>query len=344
MAGNSSRKVSVVIPNWNGRDTIGDCLDSLLAQTLKPHIIVVDNGSVDDSLAFLRQAYPSVEVVVHAKNLGFAGGVNAGIRRSIERGDEFVALFNNDAIADKAWLEQLIEVLEIHNHVGITTCKLATIDHQHFDSTGDLYTIWGLPFPRGRGEPVSAIYDNHQTVFGASGGASVYRVKMLAHIGLFDEDFFAYYEDVDISFRAQLRGWKVLYVPNALAYHQIGATSSKIQGFTTYQTIKNLPFVVWKNVPGRLLWKVLPRFSLAYTLFCVSALQRKQYNAVARGVFRCCLLLPKKTLQRRRIQHDRVVQVDYIWSILTHDLPPNATRLRSLRQTWRRLVVGGSSQ
>lgn len=330
--------ISVVIPNWNGRDSLGDCLDSLQLQTLKPHIIVVENGSIDGSLEFVRENYPDVELVINKKNLGFAGGVNSGIRRAFERSDDFVALLNNDAVADKNWLKYLYDAVATTDSVGIATCKFMSIDHEHLDSTGDIYSVWGLPFPRGRGEAVSDKYDNSLDVFGGSGGASIYRVAALREIGLFDEDFFAYYEDVDISFRTQLYGWKVKYAPKAIAYHQIGATSGKIKGFTTHQTIKNLPLVVWKNVPARLLWRVLPRFLLAYTLFCGRALQRRQFRAVAMGLWKVIELLPKKTAERRHIQKARTVSTDYIWSILFHDLPPNAHNLRTLRKYWWRLT------
>lgn len=335
-------KVSVVIPNWNGKDSLGACLDSLLAQTLKPHIIVVENGSIDGSLEFVQKKYPSVELVMHAKNLGFAGGVNGGIRRALERNDDFVALFNNDAIASKNWLSQLVKTLEAHKDAGIVTCKLQTINGDHLDSTGDMFTVWGLPYPRGRDEPVSDAYDHETAIFGASGGASLYRTSMLRQVGLFDEDFFAYYEDVDISFRAQLVGWKVRFAPAAIAYHQIGATSGKIKDFTTYQTLKNLPMVVWKNVPVALLPKVLPRFWLAYTFFCVRAAQRGQLWAIAKALGKLLLLLPKKTWQRWHIQHNKKVPVKYIWGIFTHDLPPNAHKLRTLRSAWWRLTGRGS--
>src|ERR1017187_5120700 len=104
-------KPSVVIPNWNGKDSLGDCLDSLLKQTLKPHIIVVENGSIDGSREFVQEKYPSAELITHDKNLGFAGGVNSGIRRAMEPGDEFVALLNNDAIANEKCLESLVAAL-----------------------------------------------------------------------------------------------------------------------------------------------------------------------------------------------------------------------------------------
>jgi len=339
MVKKSTPKVSVVVPNWNGKDDLPACLDSLLAQSLKARIVVVENGSTDGSLVMLQDKYPQVELIVHSKNKGFAGGVNAGIRKSIADGDNYVALLNNDAVADKDWLKHLVQSLEINTDCGVATCKLMSIDKKHLDSTGDQYTVWGLPYPRGRGETDLDKYDDWVQIFAASGGASLYRVSMLEEVGLFDEDFFAYYEDVDISFRAQLTGWKVRFVPEAIAYHQIGMTSGRIPGFTTYQTIKNLPWVFWKNVPsGKVFWKVLPRFKLAYGSFILSALARGQFGPVFKGLFVSVIKSPKKLWQRRIIQSQRKVPTDYIWASITHDLPPNARRLRRLRSTWWKLT------
>jgi len=323
-------RVSVVIPNWNGMDSLGDCLDSLLAQSLPARIIVVENASKDGSLEFLQSHYPQIELVIHRKNKGFAGGVNGGIRKSIQDGDDYVALFNNDAIADKDWLKNLVDNLVINTDAGIATCKLMDQNRQHLDSTGEEYSVWGLPYPRGRGEPVSDKYDDRVQIFAASGGASLYRISMLEQIGLFDEDFFAYYEDVDLSFRAQLAGWKVRYVPEAVAYHQIGATSSKIKGFTTYQAMKNLPWVLWKNAPFTVFIRILPRFTVAYFAFIVRAAWRAQSWAAIHGYYKMLWLLPKKTVQRFKIQHRRTVPASYIWASLTPELPPNARNLRIL--------------
>jgi GT2 family glycosyltransferase len=122
----------------------------------------------------------------------------------------------------------------------------------------------------------------------------------------------------------------VHYVPEAVAYHQIGATSGKIKGFTTYQTIKNLPWLLYKNAPGSVFWKVLPRFTVAYFSFMMSAAARGQIVPALSGYLRMLSLLPKKGRQRWHIQHRRMVTPDYIWSIITHDLPPNAHKLRRL--------------
>ncbi len=332
------REPCVIVPNWNGLDSLEDCLDSLLAQTVKARVIVVDNGSEDGSLELVEQHYPGVELIEHDTNRGYAGGVNPGFRRASELGAKYVAPFNNDAVADPTWLEKLVQYLDNHAEVGIAAPKLLSADGKKIDSTGDYYTVWGLPYPRGRGETDIDKYDTEIEVFGASGGASLYRVKMLQEIGLLDEGFFAYYEDVDLSFRAQLAGWKVAYVPGSIAYHQIGATSGKVKGFATYQTLKNLPLLWFKNMPRRYLWQTGWRFWLADTLFFMRAISRGQVwsalKGAAMGKYRLLTALGK----RRRIQQAKKVSDDYIWQSLVHDLPPNARALRRLRdyKFWNR--------
>ena len=322
---------SVVIPNWNGKGYIGKCLDSLMNQSLKPHVIVVENGSTDGSLEYLKKKYPKVELVINNINLGFAGGVNSGINRSIERGDDYVALLNNDAVVDKDWFKSLYEEISNKPRVGIATSKILTKNGDFIDSTGDMYTIWGLPYPRGRNEPDNNNYDNLKDIFAGSGGASIYRIKMLEEIGLFDEDFFAYFEDVDMGFRAQLAGWKVRYVPNALVYHQIGATSQKIKGFTTFHSLKNAYWLAIKNVPGKYLFKVLIRLKIALFMFYVKAIFRGYIWFATKSVVVCIVKLPKKIKERSHIQKSRRVNDEYIWNILIHDLPPNSSALRLLR-------------
>lgn len=334
-------KVSVVVPNWNGADKLAACLDSLGRQTLKPRVIVVDNGSTDSSRALLYSNYPNVEVIPEPVNLGFAGGVNAGIRRSIELGDHYVALLNNDAMAEPGWLSALVSTLEKNPTTGIATSKILDSNQEYLDSTGEIYTSWGLAAARGRREADTNQYDKVTDVFGASGGASLYRVEMLNKIGLFDEDFFAYYEDVDISFRAQLAGYKVLYVPAARVAHQIGATSKPLRGFSTYQTLKNLPWLAIKNVPLRLLPSVLPRLALAYTAFLLSAILRGEGWPALKGFWVMSAKLPKKIWQRWMIQRGRKVSDRYIKSMITLDLPPNAARLRRLRE---RFTKSGSKK
>ncbi|OGL36529.1 hypothetical protein A3F38_00085 [Candidatus Saccharibacteria bacterium RIFCSPHIGHO2_12_FULL_48_21] len=331
-------KLTTIVPNWNGANSLPACLESLSNQTVSASITVVDNGSTDGSLDMLKSKYPQIEVVELRKNRGFAGGTNAGLKRAIVQGAQYVALLNNDAVANKNWLEELFGYAKKHPEAGIVTSKILNADGAQVDSTGEMYTTWGLPYPRGRRESASAGYSQSESVFGASGAASLYRVKVLKEIGLFDNDFFAYYEDVDISFRAQLAGWKVAYQPKAIVYHQIGATSSKVKDFTTYQTMKNLPWLMWKNIPAGLLPMVLPRFTLAYFIFYLSATGRGQFWPATKGLLVSLLKWPKKMFQRYKIQKNRKVSPSYIRSIMIYDLPPNAHKLRSLRSRWWKLI------
>jgi GT2 family glycosyltransferase len=325
--------IAVVVPNWNGADHLAACLDSLLAQTLPVRVIVVDNGSVDGSLKLLEK-YQGLEVILNDQNEGFAGGVNAGFRRAIDDGLKYVATLNNDAVADEDWLKQLVAVLDKNPGVGIATSKILNGNGKKIDSTGDYLTNWGLPYPRGRGEADIDKYDGTTDVFAASGGASLYRIKLLQEIGLFDEDFFAYYEDVDLSFRAQLAGWNVRFVPAAIVRHQIGATSGKLKGFTTYHTMKNQPLLLYKNLPGRYWWTVGWRFTLAHTLFFLRAIGRGQGWPALKGDMKGTVLLFAKHFERKRIQGSRKVSDEYIWSLVVHDLPPNARNLHRLRRVW----------
>jgi hypothetical protein len=333
-------KIIVIVPNWNGADSLAQCLDSLMVQTIETNVLVVDNGSVDKSLKIVKK-YSDVKLIKNSKNRGFAGGVNAGFRFAIDNNYDYVASLNNDAVVGQEWLAKLVESLDNNKNIGIATSKILNKDGNHIDSTGDFYTVWGLAYPRGRKETNLSLYDKSVNVFGGSGGASLYRVSMLKQIGLFDEAFFAYYEDVDLSFRAQLGGWKVRFVPSAVVYHQIGATSSKIKGFTTYHTMKNLPLLLVKNVPRKYIYKLAWRFNLAYLFFIISAIIKGRFWSCTKGLVKALALLPRAYFQRRQIQTTRIVPDHYIWSIIVHDLPPNARMLRVLRYNWWQLKKRG---
>ena len=327
-------KPVVVIPNLNGGKELLDAIASLMKQTVEARVIVVDNGSTDNSARAAQEMFPDISIIWHKKNLGFAGGVNAGIRKTLEDNTKFVAVFNDDAVADPHWLERLMVFLETNSTYGAANPKALEGNTEKLDSIGDVMTNWGLSYPRGRGEKDTGQYDQLTDIFAASGAASLFRVAALKEVGLFDEDFFAYYEDVDLGFRLQLAGWKVGFVPSAKVFHAIGMTSARIKGFTTYQTLKNQPLVVWKNIPSRYLWTVGWRFSFAYLMFFGRALTRGQFFPAIKGVVMALLLTMKNIPARWRIQSTKKVSSQYIWQLITHDLPPNATTLRNTRNVW----------
>jgi len=337
------KSVFVVIPNYNGADMLAPAIESVLNQSHEDlKLVIVDNGSRDGSKAIMEtyaKKDPRVRTVYREKNYGYTGGVNPGMELAIKEGATYVAPFNNDAIAHKDWLKHLVAYLDKNPGHGIAACNLLHADGKTYDSTGDQYSIWGLPYPRDRDQPVRA-HDNGDDIFGASGGASMYRVRMLQKIGLFDQDFFAYYEDIDLSFRAQLAGWKVRFVPESIVYHKQSVTSNAMpSGFTTYQYMKNLPLVIVKDMPASLAWRVYPRFLLGYSMSFLNAVVRSHNGWPAiKGMGKSLVLTPKKLIERRRIQKHRTVTPEYIWSLFLHDLPPNAHKLRAIRAVWWRLT------
>jgi GT2 family glycosyltransferase len=328
-------RVAIIVLNWNGIDDTLLCLDSLLLQSYKHFkIVVIDNGSTDNSKTLLnkyQKGHPAtVEVIYSPKNFGFAGGVNIGIEWALNEDYGYVALFNNDAVADIDWLKNLVKSID-HKDIGISTGLLLREDGKTIDTTGDWYSTWGLPFPRNRNDK-TAKASTDGLVFGATGGASLYKTEMVKKIGLFDNDFFAYYEDVDISFRAQLAGWKIFYNSKAIAYHKQGATSNKISGFAIYQTFKNLPLLFIKNVPHELLFSIGIRFYFAYLLMFLNAIFKGNGKYAIKGTWESFKLGFKKLGERQLIQKNKKVSVKYIKSILWNDLPPDQTGIRKLRK------------
>lgn len=333
-----TNRVAVVVINYKGIDDTIECIESLAKQTHKDiKIVGVENGSHDGSAEKLKELEAKygdrLVALYNDKNLGFDGGANTGIRWALQHDYDYVALLNNDAVADKDWVKSLVAAAERHKS-GLTTGLLLMHDGAVIDSSGDWFSKWGLGFPRNRGDKVAKAPEGG-FVFGASGGATLFRCKMLREIGLFDEDFFAYYEDNDMSFRAQLAGWKVYYEPQAIAYHKLSQTSNRMpSGFAIYQTFKNMPLVFVKNVPIGLLLPIGLRFYTAYWLMVGNAIRHGEGRAALKGVFMSLVLSIKKLPTRWRIQHRKKVPTSYIQSILWPDLPPDQTGLRKLRKVF----------
>jgi GT2 family glycosyltransferase len=320
----NSNQVLVVVLNFNGWEETLTCVEAILAQAYENfHLMLIDNGSKDESLEKLAhfEGNDKITFVKQPVNLGFAGGVNIGIRHAIENNIPYTALLNNDAIIAKDWLATLVKTLET-TEASSATGLLLSSDGKKVESTGDSYSRWGLPFPRQRDEPVKAARDS-EYVFGGTAGASLYKTSLFEDIGLFDETFFAYFEDTDISFRAQLAGHKAYYEKTALAYHDHGTTSSKMPGFTVLQTFKNLPLFFWKDVPLPMLFSTGWRFFGCYGLMYIRAVLRGQFLIATKGVLKHLTLLPHAFSERRKIQKKRRVSMEYLQSVIYPDLPPS---------------------
>lgn len=246
--------VSVVVVNWNGKHLLGECLDSLLAQrdVKDVELILVDNGSHDGSLEFVQERYRDVRVISLQKNVGFAGGNNAGILAATGR---YVALLNNDTKADPFWLSNFTRAAEADaDSVGMWAGKILSYNNTGIiDNVGLLLYPDGLGRGKGRLEKDNGQYDRPGEAFFPSGCAGLYRREMLDEIGLFDEDFFAYADDVDIGLRARLAGWGCTYVPSAIVFHKYSASSSAYSPFKAFLVERNRIWVLLKYFPLELI-------------------------------------------------------------------------------------------
>jgi GT2 family glycosyltransferase len=251
-------RLTVGIPTYNGRELLEVVLPSLQRQVgVEARIVVVDDASSDDTQAWLAANWPQVEVVAHEHNRGVTAALNACLRAS---DSELVALLNNDVELDPSCLARLVAALDRHPEAGVACAKLIDYDRRELlDGAGDVWTWGGEAHRRGQGLPDDGRYDRPQQIFSACGAAAVYRREALAQVGGFDERFFANCEDTDWSFRANLAGWTVRYVPDAVAFHMGSATlGSGVSEFALFHNWRNGIWVVAKNYPATSLLRHLP--------------------------------------------------------------------------------------
>ncbi len=253
MAKHSTGEVALIITNWNGQHHLETCLPSIFAQKFKDFVVVVvDNGSADGSVEWLRVHYPQVQVLQNETNLGLCMANNWGI---LATESEFVAILNNDTAYEPEWLDNLMRVMKSDPQIGMCASKMLLAGRRDMIESAGIVVdragiAWGLESglsdrPGGAPEPV----------FGACGGAALYRRSMLQEIDFFDEDFFIYLEDADLAWRAQWADWKCIYVPEAIMYHAHSATTKEGSPFKTRLLGRNKIWLICKNYPWPyLLW------------------------------------------------------------------------------------------
>ncbi|HOU12364.1 MAG TPA: glycosyltransferase family 2 protein [Anaerolineae bacterium] len=249
--------VNVVIPSWNGQALLVACLEALQQQTLRDFAVyVVDNGSTDGSVAYLAEHFPQAKVITNTQNLGFATAVNQGIRAGQSR---YVAVLNNDTEVSPDWLAVLVSTAENSPDVGMCASKMLFADNaQMINSTGICVDRVGMVWDRRGGESDDAAEVGPVEIFGPCGGAALYRREMLDAIGLFDEDFFAYMEDVDLAWRARIAGWRCMYVPQARVLHRHSSTGKEGSPFKSFHLGRNKVWLIAKNYPFYTFWYYVP--------------------------------------------------------------------------------------
>jgi len=245
--------LSVIIPNWNGKHFLTECIDSLKEQTFHDfETILVDNGSTDGSAEFAEKRYGEfIRVLRNKENLGFTGGNNVGIQASKGK---YIVLLNNDTWADPHWLEELFKATQFDPPIGMWASKIYSYyKRNQIEAVGELIYWDGLSRSRGQYEMERGQYEEMEEIFFPPGCGGMYRKAVFEEIGFFDEDFFAYADDAEVGIRARLAGWKCLYVPKAIIYHKNSGTGGQHSPFKAFYVERNRFWVTLKYFPLPLL-------------------------------------------------------------------------------------------
>jgi GT2 family glycosyltransferase len=315
--------IDIIIPNYNGLANLKCLLQSLEAQSVKDFkIIIVDNGSTDDSVKYVEREYKNVIVIENKTNFGFSKAVNIGIKYSLEKNNpEYILLLNNDIELEKDFIKKGLNTFTNIKEAYFIACKMLNFYKRNvIDDTGDfIRKSGGIPMARGHGEKDDGQYDKPEFIFGACAGAAFYKSELFKNAGLFDEDFFAYLEDVDLSFRFQLAGYKCYYNPEIICYHKRRETTSRFDGWETYFTEKNLVALRLKNYPLGLYVKYSFLFSLArvsrFFKYLGRSYPKGTFRYAVKGYLKGLREIPKSLAKRNIIQKNKKVNSKYIESI-----------------------------
>ena len=284
-------RVAIVILNWNSREMTAECIRSVQAMDAKDYeILVIDNGSHDASVDYLRTEFPTITVLPQERNLGFAAGCNVGIRHAIERGTEYVLLLNNDTAVAKDFLTALLAEAERHPKAAIISPQIYFYDlPDRLWWAGGTYSLWsGIPKHIGRKELDSSQFDAPRAVDWATGCAMLIRAEALRRVGLFDEQFFGNGEDLDLSLRMRNAGFGIWYAPEAKLWHKEGVDYRKNVGEYSrkFTGTRNLLWIMHKHAKPLQWISFWPNFLLRYVFFFIAL-------SLLRGDLRSALAVPQ---------------------------------------------------
>lgn len=312
-------KVTIIIPNYNGKHFMEPCLASLSEQSCRDFkILVVDNASTDGSVPYMKEHYPDIELIALEKNYGFSKAVNVGI---LHAKTPYVILLNNDTTVDPRYVEEMIRAIEQSPKIFSVSSKMLQMYHPDLiDSAGDLYTLFGWAVCRGSGRPAYG-YTTPCEIFSACAGAAIYRRSVFDEIGLFDENHFAYLEDVDVGYRAKIYGYKNMFCPSALVYHVGSGTSgSKHNAFKVRLSARNNIYLIYKNMPFlQLLLNILPLaagYAVKYLFFLKKGLGTEYKEGLTEGL-RTRKAQKKVPFRLRHLTHYIQIEIEMIASVFS---------------------------
>lgn len=328
-------EISVIIPNWNGKHLLEVCLRALRDQIFRDfETILVDNGSTDGSAEFVREQFPEVKLLALTENRGFTGGNSAGYEQA--KGD-LVVLLNNDTEAHPKWLEEIHRASGTYPKVGSFASKMMYFDERsRIENCGFDLGIAGTTLDLGRDELDGPDWNHMRSVFGACGGAAAYRRSMLDDIGFLDPQFFLIYEDVDLSFRAQLRGYECIYIPGAIVYHRYRASIGKASAIQVFFSQRNIEFVYLKNTPLSLLLHSAPERLMYEVGSAVYFFRRGAGPAFLRAKLQVLKCLPRILRQRKKIQKGRKVTTAQLKALMRTSLLSD--KWRKFRSGWPKSI------
>jgi len=317
-------RVSVIIASWNNGVYLHRCLESLSVQTVMDfEVIVVDNDSNDDSVLDLERKWMNLELRLKRldENRGYAAANNIGAH--LARG-RWLALLNADAFPEPDWLENLLRAAEENTEFSFFSSRQILADHRSLlDGAGDVYHVSGLAWRRYYNQPAERHGLQPEEVFSACGAAALYSRDDFLQAGGFDEDYFSYFEDVDLGFRLRLSERKCLYVPQAVIQHVGSASTGKRSDFSVYYGYRNLIWTFVKNMPAFLFWLYLPLHIGTMLFFAAYLTFRGQGRAIWRAIFDAILGLPKIIVKRGTIQRNsKIKPVDLLPVMSTGLLEP----------------------
>ncbi len=297
--------VSVVIPSWNGRRWLPDCLGAIIRQELPPReVIVVDNGSTDGTIDYLRE-HPEVQVLRLGSNTGFAHAANQGIAAAQQ---EFVAFVNTDVVLADDWLARMVAAARSHPQAASVACKMLSLaDPTRIYDAGDVLRRDGVCEQRGRFGRDEGRWNSPGEVFGACAGAALYRRSAVVDVGGFDERYFAYLEDVDLSLRLRLAGWDCRYEP-VVALHAGEGSSSQLSRGHRFYVARNTLLLVAKAFPAR--W--VPFVFYRQVAWAWHALRDRRLRTHVRGVAAAAPLLPGALRERHSLRAGARVPIEEV--------------------------------